>query len=143
MLVGELVRRRLWGRSLWGLLAAVGVMFLAAYFWRRAFLIGFTASKAVGTPYYAEYLARGRYEELLWTIITLVLLVASAILLGVGVEPKTRLDRLLERLDLYDVRHERWIGPLRNFFGRLVLLAIIVYIISFLSLEFIFPWRQI
>ena len=137
MLGRELIHRRLWGRSLWGLLAAVGVMSLAAYCWRRAFLIGFTPRKAVGTPSYAEYLSQGQYEEMLWTIITLALLVASAILLGVGVQPKTRLDRLLE---LYDVRHERWIGPLRKFLGRLVLLAFVVYFISFLSLIFFNPW---
>ena len=126
MLARELIHRRLWGRSLGGLLAAVGLLFPAAYCWRRAFLIGFPANKAVGTPYYAEYLARGQYEEMLWNIITLVLLVASAILLGVGVQPKTRLDRLLE---WSDARFERWLRPLRRFLGRLVLLAFVMQII--------------
>lgn len=136
MLGRELIHRRLWGRSLGGLLAAVVLMFPAAYCWRRAFLIGFPANKAVGTPYYAEYLARGQYEEMLWTIVTLVLLIASALLLGVGVQPKTRLDHLLE---WSDARFERWLRPLRRFLGRLVLLAFFVHFIILLNLIFFYP----
>ncbi len=130
MLGRELIHRRLWGRSLGGLLAAVGLLFPAAYCWWRAYLIGFPANKAVGTPYYAEYLARGQYEEMLWKIITLALLVASAILLGVGVQRKTGGDLLAWA----DERWERWIGPLRRFLGRLVLLAFVMHIITILGI---------
>lgn len=126
-----LIQKKLWGRSLYGLLAAVGVAILAAYTWCHASLIGFRASKRTASPYYAEYLAQYQF----WAIITLALLVASAILLGVGVRPKSRLDQLLA---WSDERWERWLSPLRRFFGRLFFLAFVVHLISILHFLFVY-----
>lgn len=138
-----LIQKKLWGRSLWGLLAAVGLMFLAAYSWRRFFFIGFSASKLIATPYYAEYVARTRYEEWSWAGLTLVSLILSAYLLGVGVRPAPRPRTAVSSLSPDDARRNQQtlfddlfdrVYLHRRFLGRLALAALVTFLILLVGL---------
>ena len=159
MLGRGLVQRRLWGRGLWGLLAAVAMMFLTAYSVARWYSAGVVANKYVERTDYV--LAWLEYQNWLWGSIALASFVVTFFLLGLGVRPTPsgdvpslptdharrekrilplddRFDQFLDRLAMYQARYERWVLPLQQYLGRLVVAALGTFVILLLGFVVMF-----
>lgn len=137
MLGHRLTHARLWGRSLWGLLAALGLMLLTAYATGRWFIAGAAASKRVGLSDYADSVARAEVASWLWGSLALASLLLAALLLGLGVQQTPSVT--VSSLSTYRGRRERWTLPLERFLSRLVLSALgtLVFILLLLLVGFV------
>lgn len=143
-----LIHKKLWGRSLGGVLAAVVMMALAAYAAIRWYWAGLLANKYVSRTDYV--LAKLEYQEWMWGSLGIVSFILAYSLLGVGSRPalttgdsrrkwetlplEDRFDRVLYRFRMFKERHERWFLPIRHFLGRLVVVVVGTVVILFLQL---------
>lgn len=142
-----LIHKKLWGRSLWGVLAAVVMMGLTEVFVIKALLPGMALSgHADATD--ADWAAVD-YAFLLWGSRALASLVVAAFLLGIGVQPtpshsafrhekgplllEDRFDWFQNWYALYKARH-RWLSALfQDFWRRLFWAAIGTFFLMFLT----------
>lgn len=140
------IHKELWGRSLFGLLAAVAMMSLAAYSAARWFESGVVANKHVNKTDWV--LAWLEYQQWLWGSIFLTSFILALFLLGMGIRPtlgtsdsrrkwktlplEDRFDRVLHRYGLFKERHEKWFLPIQHYLGRLFWAGIGTVVILFL-----------